>query len=49
MGKGAENIPAGATLPKAKEIAPDALFLRMVTLLRLPLISFYWHLLYLLW
>ena len=24
MGKGAENIPAGATLAKAKEIAPDA-------------------------
>ncbi len=24
MGKGAENIPAGATLEKAKEIAPDA-------------------------
>ncbi|MCY1661409.1 large conductance mechanosensitive channel protein MscL [Chryseobacterium sp. SL1] len=24
MGKGAENIPTGATLAKAKEIAPDA-------------------------
>ncbi|WP_336732354.1 large conductance mechanosensitive channel protein MscL [Chryseobacterium sp. VD8] len=24
MGQGAENIPAGATLAKAKEIAPDA-------------------------
>ncbi|MFL9833087.1 large conductance mechanosensitive channel protein MscL [Chryseobacterium terrae] len=24
MGKGAENIPAGSTLAKAKEIAPDA-------------------------
>ena len=35
MGKGSELIPAGATLAKAKELAPDAAILLMVTLLLL--------------